>query len=170
MGGCGDARDPRGHSGFAPLPCAPQAAVHDQSIRTSDVNTVRDWLVARLPFAVHIPQIPDALLEGARLCLLDGRRGAVLRYRLDGRVVSYYLMPAGRADGAVLDPAAFRHEAEVGYRVVAWREAGLIHALVGDLPRERLNALARFCAHRTAALGLDERRRLSYGSLTFSHP
>jgi anti-sigma factor RsiW len=139
-------------------------ALHDQSIHTSDTDAVRDWLASRIPFAVRVPEIPDASLEGARLCLLNGKRGAVLRYRVDDRLVSYFIMPAERTDGALPDAAAFRHEAEAGYRVVAWREAGLIHALVGDLPRERLDTLARFCAHRTAALRADERPLLTYVS------
>jgi hypothetical protein len=132
-------------------------ALHEQSITTSDADAVRRWLAIRVPFAIDVPVIPDATLEGARLCLLNGRRGAVLRYRVDGQPVSYYIMPSGSDGRAAPDPAAFRHDAEAGYRVVTWRDQGLVHALVGDLPQERLSTMARVCAHRTeVGLRIDE--------------
>ena len=39
-----------------------------------------------------------------------------------------------------------------GYRVVAWREPGLMHALVGNLPEATLVALARLCIQKATAL------------------
>lgn len=144
-------------------------ALLDESIHTGDANAIEDWLAARIPFSVRIPEIPNAALEGARLCLLDGKRGAVLHFRIDNRPVSYYIMPADRNDTSPPDPAAFRHEAEAGYRVVAWRDAGLIHALVGDLPRERLSALAHFCAHGESALRANGQSLLTLGSGVSTH-
>jgi len=47
--------------------------------------------------------------------------------------------------------------------VVAWWADGLFHALVGDLPDDRLRALARVCAPRLAdAMQADD-------DLTFTH-
>lgn len=123
-------------------------STHEESIASTDAGAVREWLSGRVPFAVHIPMIPGAAFEGARLCYLDGRRGAVLRYQVDGREVSYYIMPGGPSN---LPPATrdrFLHGAESGYQVVAWHDAGLIHALVGNLPEARLVELARVCIDR----------------------
>jgi anti-sigma factor RsiW len=126
-------------------------SAHEESIASADAQTVQQWLSGRVAFAVHIPMIPDAAFEGARLCYLDGRRGAVLRYQVDGREVSYYIMPAGPSNLPPPVPERFLHGAESGYQVVAWHDAGLVHALVGNLPEARLVQLARSCVDRPAA-------------------
>ncbi|MPZ21241.1 MAG: hypothetical protein GEV06_25590 [Luteitalea sp.] len=112
---------------------------------------MQQWLSGRVPFAVHIPVMPDAAFEGARLCYLDGRRGVVLRYQVDGDEVSYYVMLAGPSYAPPPAPERFLRGAESGYQVVAWHDAGLTHALVGKLPEARLLQLARFCVDRQAA-------------------
>lgn len=128
---------------------------HD-AIANGDAAAVTSWLDERVPFAVRVPDFPGAVLEGARLCLVQGQRGAVVRFRLDGRPVSYYVMPA--RGPARRDEAAFEEEVEAGYTVVAWRHGGLRHALVGDLPRHRLAALARDCHEQLMAAATPEAR------------
>ncbi|CAN5365150.1 hypothetical protein BH23GEM2_BH23GEM2_22730 [soil metagenome] len=39
-----------------------------------------------------------------------------------------------------------------GFHVAAWDEPGLTHALVGDLPQERLSVLARECITQMVAI------------------
>jgi len=125
-------------------------ALHEESIASTDATVIARWLRERVAFAVHVPELKGAALIGARLCYVNGERGAVLQYVAEGRLVSYYAMP-GAEDGTV--PASrFESEARAGYTVVAWRRAGLTYALVGDLPRERLTALARRCAEQLAAV------------------
>ncbi len=144
-------RSPRSVSELAALAEDHVRALQGEAIETADPVAVETWIRARVPFAVHVPQIPGATLEGARLCLLGGRRGAVVRFRVVGEPVSYYVM-AEAADGADrLDTRAFREQTDAGYNVVAWHRGGLIHALVGALPRERLAALARACMEEFAA-------------------
>ncbi len=126
-------------------------ALQGDALNTADPVAIEAWLRARVPFAVHVPQIPGAALEGARLCLLGGRRGAVVRFRLEGEPLSYYVMAEGTGDTDRFDAAAFREETDAGYNVVAWQRDGLIHALVGALPRERLAGLARMCTEQLAA-------------------
>lgn len=124
-------------------------ALHEESIASTDPTVLARWLRERVAFAVHVPEVEGATLSGARLCYVNGERGAVLQYVVDGRLVSYYVMP-GAEDGTA--PASrFESEAKAGYTVVAWRRAGLTYALVGDLPRERLMALSRRCAEQVAA-------------------
>jgi anti-sigma factor RsiW len=126
---------------------------HDESIASTDVALVERWLSGRVPFAVHIPTMPDAALQGARLCYMEGRRGVVLRYHVDGREMSYYIVPAEPSNAPPLVPKRFLRGAQSGYQVVAWHDVGLIHALVGDLPEDRLLQLAHFCAARSVARG-----------------
>jgi hypothetical protein len=125
-------------------------SLHEDRIFASDPATVARWMGQHVAFAIHVPTIPGASLTGGRICLLHGQRGMVLWYRVDGHLLSYYVMPGERHTGS--DPAegVFRHGAEAGYRVVAWWADGLFHALVGNLPDARLWGLARGCMPRLA--------------------
>lgn len=124
-----------------------------ESIVASEPATVGRWLAGRVPFVVHVPELPGAVLEGARLCLLDGRRGAVLEYRVAGKPISYYVMPGDLDARAPGDLPEFVRHADSGYAVVAWEDAGLVHALVGDLPEGRLEELARVCSQQRSEAG-----------------
>jgi len=120
-------------------------AAGDESLMSSDVETVRDWLTERVSFGVHVPDMPDARLAGARLCFVNGQRSAVVEYRVDNRDVSFYLMPAGASAPTALSPAEFVRGADSGYEFIAWQGAGLVHALVGSVPEARLRQMARSC-------------------------
>lgn len=129
------------------------AALADDHMRTiggggvvsTDTAVVANWLRARLPFAVHVPLMPGLELRGGRLCLMDGRRGAVVEYRTaTGEPVSYYIVPAPEGRAAAGEPDV-RRASRAGYHVVGWTEPGLLHALVANLPESRLIELVRFC-------------------------
>ena len=124
-------------------------AIGGDGLASADTAAVAEWLRARLPFAVHVPVLPDLELRGARLCLMDGRRGAVVEYRTaTGEPVSYYVVPAPQGR-----PVAGRNDVQrasrAGYYVVGWTEPGLLHALVANLPESRLVELARLCMKET---------------------
>jgi len=134
----------------------PIAAFADEHLRaaagpgvaTSEAATAANWLRERLPFAIQVPRFPDGRLEGARLCLLAGLHGGVVEYRLGEHALSYFVVPAnGRlpADAAL----ELRSAVRAGYRVVAWRDGELVHALVADLPEATLRELARICIEQS---------------------
>ena len=145
-----DGSDRVGHDSLSAVAEDHVRSLSDQRILASETATVANWLGRYVPFAVHMPVLPHAQLEGGRLCFLQGQRGVVLWYRVDGRLVSYYIMPRTAHDHAVPALSSFHQGAEAGYRVVAWRQDGLLHALVGALPYARLLELARTCAPRVA--------------------
>jgi len=121
--------------------------LHHDSLTTSDARVARQWLNARVAFGVHVPEVNGIVLERAEICQLNGLRACLLRYRVDGQPVSYYsyeLLP-NEIPHETAASAEFRQAEEAGYRVVAWEEAGVLHALVADLPADRLVALARVC-------------------------
>lgn len=124
--------------------------LHHESLATSDHGAARQWLTSRVAFAVQVPDVNDLVLERAEVCLLGRRRACLLRYRVDGQVVSYYsygLAPEemeSESAGSVI----FHQDEGTGYRVVAWQEAGVLRALVADLPADRLLDLARACRAR----------------------
>jgi anti-sigma factor RsiW len=127
--------------------------LHGDGIVSADSLVIVQWLSGRVGFAVHVPAFTNGQVVGARVADVNGLRGAVLAYRVDGKDVSYYIIPVpGATTGGELTRIP---EVEVsswsGFRIAAWRVPGLTHALVGDLPRARLAGLAHECIRQMAA-------------------
>ncbi len=114
------------------------------SARESDIT---HWLSDRVGFAVHAPSFANGRLVGARVADVNGQRGAVLMYRVDGQAVSYYILPTPRTEtpGRPLQRPDVSTSSWKGFHVAAWQEPGLTHALVGDLSAARLVGLAHEC-------------------------
>jgi len=123
-------------------------------LASSDSLEVARWLADRLPFAVEIPIFPDAQLKGARLLLVNRQSGAVVDYVIAGRSLSYYVLPA--IEGEVSTAAReIRVASRAGYRIAAWEDGGLTHALVAGLPGPKLVELAHYCiTQMTAAVAV----------------
>lgn len=122
--------------------------LHHDSLTTSDPGAARDWLSARVGLVLHVPQVSGVVLERVEICRLDGRRACLLRYRADGRAVSFYsyrLTPTEQAASQSVGSVSFHEEEGGRYRVVLWEEEGWLRALVADLPQDKLLALARAC-------------------------
>ena len=142
----------RAASDFATLRPDALGAIAEDHVRSqrsaglisSDSADVARWLSERLPFGVEVPLFPGARLAGARLLLLGGQSGAVVEYAIQGRTLSYYILPGSGSDAAV-EPRQVRVASRAGYRIAAWEDAGLTHALVAGLPGPRLVELAHYC-------------------------
>jgi anti-sigma factor RsiW len=129
-------------------------ALGQTHIASEDPAEITRWLAGQVHFAMHVPVLPEAKLRGARLCVLDGRRGAVVEYEVDGVAVSYFVVPDEAEPAGHGVTARFDGTKRAGYHVVSWREPGLLHAMVGNLPESRLATLAKACveqAQRTVA-------------------
>ena len=130
-------------------------AVGGEGVTSTDTAMVSTWLRARLPFAVHVPVMPGLQLRGARLCLMDERRGGVVEYRTPaGEPVSYYVVPVPDGRPAAT-PGDLQRASLAGYHMVGWSEPGLLHALVGSLPESRLVELARLCMKQIRAAAFE---------------
>jgi anti-sigma factor RsiW len=130
---------------------------------SADPAEVTRWLAEQVHFAIHVPALPDARLRGARLCVMDGRRGAVVEYEVEGVAVSYFVVPDEAEPTRDTAAARFDRATRAGYRIVSWREPGLLHAMVGNLPESRLATLAKACVEqaRRAVAWLGGRARSS---------
>lgn len=131
-------------------PLSAIAADHALALRathivSADPDELTRWLVGQVQFAMHVPLLPGARLRGARLCVMDGRRGAVVEYEVNGVAVSYFVMPTGSGQAQAAGPARFAGTTRAGYRVVSWSEPGLLHAMVGNLSEGQLATLAKSC-------------------------
>ncbi len=120
-------------------------AVGEDQITTSDPEAVKRFLVRELGQALAPLEGGGLVLTRAEICLLEGRRGAMIIYDRDGRTISHYLVPA--EDGVARAPA--RAEPVDGVEdvgalaVVTWSSSSLEQALVGAVPSELLLSLAR---------------------------
>lgn len=118
-------------------------AVGADHIETSDPAEVSRFLMREL--GLPLAPITTAGLEVQRveICLLEGRRGAMIVYKRDGQVISHYLVPRPR--GTVRPPAPGRDLGDgIGApSVITWASPNLEQALVGEVPAEALMTLAR---------------------------
>lgn len=89
-----------------------------------------------------LPVTPVIFAEGrvkrAVICLIEGRRTAVIEYELDGHTVAHYRSPIASEDGG----GAMHSATEDGVCVVRWSDGEFEHALVADIPEEELRVIA----------------------------
>ncbi len=119
-------------------------AVGQEQIHSSDPATVRQWLTRELGLPLQ-PLVAAGLeLEGAEICLLEGRRGAMILYRMGGTRISHYLVP--REGVGPREPAVGAGGTGADGMVpplVTWSTPSVEQALVGEIGSEQLLALAR---------------------------
>ncbi len=119
-------------------------AVGEDNINTSDPGEVRRFLARELGMKVELLEMKGLRLAGAEICLVDGYRGAMVRYRAGDRDVSHYMIPK---DGAkerspTASPGVDVSSAPGSPAVVTWATPSIEQALVGELSEARLIALA----------------------------
>lgn len=99
------------------------------------------WLTKRLGADVRAPTLTDRgfTLLGGRLLSATGGPAAQFMYENDdGRRLTLYIREAGPSENT-----AFRFANEKGFAAFYWIDRPLAYALVGEMPREELLALAR---------------------------
>lgn len=119
-------------------------AVEQEAIRSSNPEMVSAFLMRELGAAIRPPSVRAAQLAGAEVCLLDGQRGALLTYVMEGRPLSFYVVPKrGRiADLARGDPTpVFTLEGTL--KVILWSDDRFAYAVVGEQSADDLQAFAR---------------------------
>ena len=122
---------------------------HGQWLRGGGINSpvqgdVARWLAARVPFVVDVPTFPEANLKGGRITTIKGAQVAAVEYDLDGNALSYFVLPLDESvSGERIEQ--LMHSQREGYEIVMWREPGLLHVLVGRIPKSTLDELALMC-------------------------
>lgn len=116
-------------------------AVREDHVVTTDPAVVRQFILRELGAHVE-PLAEDGFaIAGAEVCLLDGHRGAVIRYQTELGMVTYYVIPVRgiepRRPGIAERPGGGRTN------VVTWADRGMERALVGPLPADSLLDLAK---------------------------
>lgn len=117
-------------------------AVGEDHIVTDDPAEVTRFLERELGLRFAPIQLAGLDLSRAEICLLEGRRGAMIVYKKDGAEVAHYLVP--REDSPERDPAlSNKGRTESGEMpVVTWATPNVEQALVGELDAEELLRIA----------------------------
>ena len=122
-------------------------AVREDHIVTSDPHEVSRFVQRELGMNLAPLQLAGLELESAEVCLIRGRRGAMIVYKSADGPVSHYLIPfegAGTRDPAIADYGDAAAPAPMP--VVTWSTPHLEQALVGEIEAEELLRIAAVAA------------------------
>ena len=112
-------------------------AVAQDFLESSDREEIVRFLQRELGLSsgpLHAPGLVPARVE---ICLLEGRRGAMIVYHFEDRTVTHYLVPDGSPPRA---PRVADNRGELA--VVTWSSGAVEEALVGEVPVADLLAMA----------------------------
>jgi len=118
-------------------------AVGEDHIVSNDPGEVTKFLERELGMRVEPLRLAGFDLSRAEICLLEGRRGAMIVYKQDDREVTHYLVP--RDDAVERRPALSTTASQtmsVEMPVVTWSTRDVEQALVGEVSADILLALA----------------------------
>src|SRR5262245_38364334 len=112
-------------------------------IESGGLHQVKPWFEGRLDFAPVVAFEGDAdfVLKGGAVGYFRDRKAAVFVYTRRLHPISLFVFRADGLPWPARDGAAWTRD-ERGFTVVLWRRGGLGYALVSDVDRRELAALA----------------------------
>ncbi len=119
-------------------------AVSQERLVSSDAEEIGRFLTRELGRSIMPLQVAGLRCTSAEICLIEGRRGAMIQYVQDGHEISHYLIPqegAPRRDPEL--SSSFSRRGDGGPALVTWATPEIEQALVGEVPAARLMELAR---------------------------
>jgi len=117
-------------------------AVGQDFIETNDPAEVTRFLQRELGLSFDPIRLAGLDLTRAEICLLEGRRGAMIVYETDGAEVSHYVVP--RDDATRRAPALSTRAGSTATEmpVVTWATPNVEQALVGEVGADQLLRIA----------------------------
>lgn len=114
-----------------------------EQIVSNSAQQVQGWFQGRVEFPVHVPDVPGAVLEDARVCDVSGRKAALLHYRRNpgDALISVFVAE---------EPKSFERRTKPGNLVASnqglnsrlWCHRGLLYDVVGPLDDASLQQIA----------------------------
>jgi anti-sigma factor RsiW len=114
-----------------------------EQIVSGSTEQVEGWFRGRIEFPVHVPDVPGAVLEDARVCDISGRKAALLHYRRNpgDALISVFVAE---------EPKAFEHRkmpvilqtSTQGVNSTLWCHRGLVYDVVAALDDSSLQQIA----------------------------
>ncbi|MGE0161288.1 MAG: hypothetical protein AB7T31_17970 [Gemmatimonadales bacterium] len=118
-------------------------AVGEDHIVTSDPGAIRAFLQRELGMRLSPLDAEGLTLERAEICLIRGRRGAMVVYKLGESTISHYLMPRDGGGRTRLPEVSSPTDGPGAHMpVVMWATPSVEHVLVGGIEPSELLRLA----------------------------
>ena len=120
-------------------------AVAQERIVSSDPFEASRFLTRELGRPISPLRLAGLRLSSAEICLMEGRRGAMIQYVEDGREILHYLIPREVTERRDPEPAsAWSSNSNTGApALITWATPDIEQALVGEVPAAHLMELAR---------------------------
>lgn len=115
-------------------------AVEADAVDHPDVQAVTAFFMRELGVPVPPVVLATSPMSRAMICLIDGERAAMVEYETDGYTLAHYRVPL--KDGRMPSGGSPSVVEEDGVCVVRWADERFEHALVSDMPEDRLISLA----------------------------
>lgn len=106
-----------------------------------DVQAVSSFFMRELGVPIAPVSLASAPVSRAMICLIDGKRAALVEYEVEGFTLAHYRVP--RVSGSRTRASASGMSEENGVCVYRWVDERFQHALVSDMPEDRFLAVAR---------------------------
>jgi hypothetical protein len=118
-------------------------AVGQDHIETSDASEVRRFLERELGLRFDPIQLAGLDLTRAEICLLEGRRGAMIVYKTGKSEITHYVVP--REDAVRRAPALSTRSgaSAADMPVVTWATPHVEQALMGEVSSDQLIQIAQ---------------------------
>lgn len=114
----------------------------EQIVSTSP-QQVEGWFQGRVQFPVHVPEVPGASLQDARVCDISGRKAALLHYRRnpDDVLISLFVAEEPKAFERQKKPVTLLTSIQ-GLNSTLWCHRGLVYDMVATLDDSSLQQMA----------------------------
>ncbi len=113
-----------------------------EQIVSGSPQQVEEWFRGRVEFPVHVPGVPGAELEDARVCDISGRKAALLHYRRNpgDALISVFVAEEPKAFEQRQKPVALVASTQ-GVNSTLWCHRGLVYDVVAALDDSSLQQI-----------------------------
>lgn len=105
-------------------------------------QAIQKWFEGRVDFPVHVPEIPTAAVEDARVCNIGGRKAALVHYRdkPGETLISLFVAEEPKAFEKEKHPVMVVKSFQ-GYNASLWCKRGLVYTLVATIDESSLKQI-----------------------------
>jgi anti-sigma factor RsiW len=114
-----------------------------EQIVSDSPQQVEGWFQGRVEFLVHVPEVPGAALQDARVCDILGRKAVLLHYRRNpgDALISVFVAEEPKSFEQRMMPGTLVASNQ-GFSSTLWCHRGLVYAVVATLDDESLQQIA----------------------------
>jgi hypothetical protein len=125
-------------------------AYQEDGYTSSSIPDLEAWLESRVGYPVHVPDISNAYLVGARVARLSDTETAAVVYLVHGLPLTYFALPSDRVMGREIRGGRVLAVSADGYEVALWAEQDGARAIVAAMPRNHVVDVAKECRDKRA--------------------